>query len=579
MMRSIKLRNLLLLSFTACMCVLLAIQVLIINTSVEGQQRAEMVQLNERLVQSIADEVGGLLEKYLSMLRVVARNDCFKQPDPAQVQAYLKQINHHVRTVDSSISQPFVFVDKKGVAYYENGAQRSIAKTGYFLRGYTSKSEYTISDPTLSYSEWNKVIYLMYPTCDDDNNRTGYLLSAIPCSEIESTLNDVNVYDYTLWVMGSHGALIAEDANHEHVQGSEVCPQYNGLIQGQAELSQAAFGTLDITGGDKARTLMFCTIPNSMYWKLCILSSNEVVYASIYQMRDLTVTSGIALLVAFTALMVWQLRRVTGPLHTLSEAMENFDPEQASKADITSNCREVQALSDSFNGMSDHIKSLIDCVIKEQGEKRSAELRALQSQINPHFLYNTLDTMAYKAMKYGAAEVSDMIMALSGFFRLSLNDGKDEITLDKEMEYLYNYLFIQQTRYQELLDYDLELESGLEKYKIYKLMLQPLVENALYHGIKPKGARGKILVRIRKQGDELRLYVADDGVGMDGKTLDKLRRAMAGEDPQGAGEFGLRNVSARIRYAYGGRASIHISSSRGRGTIVRIVLPAEEKEE
>ena len=192
------------------------------------------------------------------------------------------------------------------------------------------------------------------------------------------------------------------------------------------------------------------------------------------------------------------------------------------------NVDEIAELGMSFNIMIGKIRDLLDSKLKEHEELKKAELRALQAQINPHFLYNTLDTIIWMAEANRTAEVIEIVRALSSFFRLSLSKGRDWITIGEELERTRSYLTIQKIRYRDILDYKIEADEAVLDNTVLKLSLQPLVENALYHGIKNKRRGGTITVRAQQQGaDEILLQVEDDGIGL---TPEKLAQVQAGLD-------------------------------------------------
>jgi two-component system sensor histidine kinase YesM len=239
---------------------------------------------------------------------------------------------------------------------------------------------------------------------------------------------------------------------------------------------------------------------------------------------------------------------------------------------------EITELGMSFNIMIGKIKELLDSKMKEQENLKKAELRALQAQINPHFLYNTLDTIIWMAESKKTDQVVQIVSALSNFFRISLSKGMDWITIGEELDRIKSYLTIQKMRYQDILDFRIEAQDDVMENTILKLILQPLVENALYHGIKNKRQGGTITVRARRQGeDEIRLEVEDDGIGFMPEKLAQLRRELeddAGDIKLESG-FGIGNVNKRIRLYYGKPYGVSIESEYNTGTRVTLVIPAK----
>jgi two-component system sensor histidine kinase YesM len=224
------------------------------------------------------------------------------------------------------------------------------------------------------------------------------------------------------------------------------------------------------------------------------------------------------------------------------------------------------------------IKDLLDSKIKEQENLKKAELRALQAQINPHFLYNTLDTIIWMAESKKTDEVIKIVSALSDFFRISLSKGMDWITIGEEVERIRSYLTIQKMRYRDILDYKIEVDEDVTQNTILKLLLQPVVENALYHGIKNKRQGGTISVRGSRKGeDEILLEVEDDGIGFTPEKLAQLRAELDDEsgDIQLESGFGIGNVNKRIQLYYGKPYGLTVQSEYTTGTRVTLVIPAK----
>jgi len=244
------------------------------------------------------------------------------------------------------------------------------------------------------------------------------------------------------------------------------------------------------------------------------------------------------------------------------------------------NVDEITELRLSFNIMTSKIRELLDAKVREQENLKKAELKALQAQINPHFLYNTLDTIVWMAEANKTDQVIEIVRALSSFFRIALSRGKDWITIRQEIEHVRSYLYIQKIRYRDILDYDIEVDESILDGKILKLTLQPLAENALYHGIKNKRNGGKISIRAKKVGDDrVLLDVQDDGVGFTPYKLSQTRTMIAAntdEISQSESGFGLENVNKRVKLYYGDQYGLSINSQYQIGTRVTVTIPLQE---
>lgn len=244
-----------------------------------------------------------------------------------------------------------------------------------------------------------------------------------------------------------------------------------------------------------------------------------------------------------------------------------------------SNIREIQMLSDQYDHMVIRIGELIEHIREEQELKRKTELKLLQAQINPHFLYNTLDTIVWLAEGKRHQDVVDMITALSSFLRMGLNNGKDFITIRGEAEHVKSYLQIQHFRYEDIMDYEIDFKEQIMDFSTLKLTLQPIVENALYHGIKNCRKKGFLKISGWQEEEDILLKVEDNGIGMKPEELEKMQRLVrnGGEDLELREGFGIANVAERIRLNFGETYGISIESEYGVGTSVIVRIPAALK--
>lgn len=230
------------------------------------------------------------------------------------------------------------------------------------------------------------------------------------------------------------------------------------------------------------------------------------------------------------------------------------------------------------SAITHEVDVLVGEVKSEQINSRNLELKLLQSQINPHFLYNTLDNIVWLSEGGRKDDVTGIVTSLSRFFRTTLSGGLDYITIRQEISHIESYLQIQRFRYRDILNYEIDIPEEFLGYRVIKMTLQPVVENALYHGIKNKRGGGTIRISMHYQGSDLEIDVEDDGIGMNEEDTMRLQRLADGlekarEDNAG---FGMANVGERMRLNYGQRYGLKIESEYGKGTIVKILLPKEK---
>ncbi|MDY7223973.1 sensor histidine kinase [Halalkalibacterium halodurans] len=275
---------------------------------------------------------------------------------------------------------------------------------------------------------------------------------------------------------------------------------------------------------------------------------------------------------------------ISRPINQLMLAMQ-----KAESGDLTSRYEgeeqdEVGRLGRSFNTMIEQIGKLISLTERQERKKREAELHSLQANIKPHFLYNTLDTIQWMARKKNASDVADLVGALSKLFRIGLSKGGTIIPLVDEIEHIKNYLQIQSVRYKNKLNYSLVIPSNMEHLSILKIVLQPIVENAIYHGIKERRGPGLITIEAERENDMLIIRIRDNGKGIKPETLQQLRTNvilfLERGDKEGGQRltkgYGLINVHARLRLTFGEPYGVKIDSVFNEGTVVTIFHPILE---
>ena len=290
--------------------------------------------------------------------------------------------------------------------------------------------------------------------------------------------------------------------------------------------------------------------------------------------------AGMAILVILTVLILlrrffWFSYKTTEPITEILSNVKavgkgNFDMKK-----VEADSLEIQELDIGIRKMAERIKLLLENVKEEQRIQHMTELQLIQAQVSPHFLYNTLDTIVWLIEGGQDEDALNMITSLSVFFRTSLSKGKDIITLEEEERHTLSYLEIQQFRYRDILDFEIQIPESLKQILVPKLTLQPLAENALYHGIKNKRGKGKILIEGIDLGEDLILRVTDTGQGMTKERLKEVQTAIKTGARKG---FGLAAVSERIHLYYGSGYGLKISSKEGEGTVMELYLAKKNAE-
>lgn len=320
------------------------------------------------------------------------------------------------------------------------------------------------------------------------------------------------------------------------------------------------------------------TFMQYIYYETKDLQQLRDEYQNLYQVLMRILLVACICIVLVIIFMFYQIPlSITRPIRKLAEVTDQVAKGDFSvKFDVRAS-REIGLLSDSLNMMIDKINELLSQVTREQTRLRRAEFELLQSQINPHFLYNTLDAIVWLAEAGEQKKVVSMVGSLSEFFRTSLNQGKDIITINEELHHVRSYLEIQQVRYQDILQYDIRVPDELFRYLIPKITIQPLVENALYHGIKNKRGPGRIIIGGRKEKDYFVLTIADNGIGINEDRLIQIIDGMKNKVPTKKDFYGLYNVNERICLNFGEQYGLSIESKYGEGTVVNVMLPYAEE--
>ena len=285
------------------------------------------------------------------------------------------------------------------------------------------------------------------------------------------------------------------------------------------------------------------------------------------------VVSAVIVLITI-GMAIFMVKDITKPINKLCDVTDKIaGGDFESRADIKTD-DEIMVLANSVNDMSEHLEIMVDTIKEDEAKMRHAELRLLQEQINPHFLYNTLDAIMWMTEAGENDEAIMMLQELSNFFRTSLSKGQSEITIRTEMEHVKSYLNIQRYRYQDILDFELDFAEDIMDYRVQKLTLQPIVENALYHGIKNKRGKGLIKVSGKADMEDIILTVEDNGIGMNTEELARLRGLIDGsvKDDEQHG-FGMANVEQRLQMHYGRAYGMKVDSAYGEGTTVTVRIP------
>lgn len=317
------------------------------------------------------------------------------------------------------------------------------------------------------------------------------------------------------------------------------------------------------------RRLVTVKTLNYTGWKVVGIGYVEELVAVKNQIKYFFILVSVVGLIIVVLISLFVSAKISQPIQLLQEEMKqveqgNFDISIDVKGED-----EVKELSRTFNLMVARIRSLMNQIVEEQEAKRISEMKALQAQINPHFLYNTLDSIVWMNENHKYQGVTTMVAALAKLFRISISRGNELITVRDELEHAKSYLVIQKIRYKNKFDFSIEAPPEAMEFKTVKLILQPIIENAIYHGVEHLYEEGHIAVSVVVEADRIKLHVRDNGYGIRPEVMDGLLN----RDSKDESGVGLKNVHQRIQLYFGDAYGVSIASELDVGTTVTVTLP------
>lgn len=331
--------------------------------------------------------------------------------------------------------------------------------------------------------------------------------------------------------------------------------------------------TYFLTDQKQQMLLNSCQIDETGWTLLSVIPYHEMLQTSLTT-RNFMLVLMLLISILFFILACFVTGTITNRITFLSNYMQKTPLDRSSALPAADGKDEISILINSYNQMVQKINDYADSQYQLGIALKSSELKALQAQINPHFLYNTLDLLNWIAQDYGANEISEVVTLLSRYYKLSLNKGQETVSVKDALKHIEIYIKLQNFRFGDSILLDIQVQPEAESLSLPNLLLQPIVENSVLHGILEKEEpKGMISIVVRLENDCLKLRVSDDGIGMTSQQIEAL--TSPSEDRQDRpGHFGIKNVIDRIQLSYGAEYGLHYESTPGAGTVVDITIPS-----
>lgn len=533
----------------------------------------QVSQSNLQTVEQVADNISMMFQDMKNSSVYLLQNEEFMnylrlpeaeiERDPGHLLAAQKFINNYL-AFNSNIHSIYLEA-KNGLVFDSESAQNTISpglrRQLEQLRG----QGILMPDMITNYNGTQTRVF-SYTKIIKDTNDLSINLAILKINLPESSIKSI---------FGSK--LLNENSNFFIIDDANTIVSSFDTLMTDKQLSGGAIDIESLPGpsgfynhliSGKEYLVTYCNL-NFPSWKLVNLVPLDDLSEDISSIRNITLLSIICSLLICMLIVVFFSFKVFSPLKKLRKAMFKLENEDFNVTIDVRGHDEIALLADSFNKMLRKLDALVNEVLAAKIKQKEAELKALQMQINPHFLYNTLDMIYWKAKMEKAEDSAALVKTLSGLFRLTLNCGNEFTSLEKEIEHLRLYITIQEKRFEEAVEFNLTIEDGLKDCKVVKLILQPLVENAIMHGIEQSGGQGTIHIKVFREQDNLVYEILDDGAGAVESEVYAYLSKIDGNN-QG---FALNNVNGRIQAYYGKEYGLSFETAPGKGMKVRVTQP------
>ena len=564
-----------LLIITACVVIIVILMASLLfanfssfRTGIEEAVNTQTRELSTQIVYNYENSISSIIETSNIIQTDIDRFDITARQESELFAAYLGQIVHLKRDVIRiSLYDYETRLCIASSSESEVGRQVIDQDANWFFEAINDPTVHVFSIPYAEFGSEEYKVNVSKRIIFQNGARAGVLKIEI------SFQSFIDLVDKSKLGEGGHITII--DSDYEVVYTSISEPDLVG--QGLDAAKEIILGSRSETLGGYNLAINIDTLSNTK-WRICVfINIDKLVEIQRTFFLTTVAVAGIVLLIGVLLFMA-VARMITAPIKQLELAMnkvEKSDYFRMEEVKLVAS-REIEALTGRFNMMMSKIGELMDHLIAEQNAQRKSELKALQNQINPHFLYNTLDSILWLIENGKNQEAEEMVVALARLFRIGISGDSEVISVRDEIEHVRNYLLIQNIRYTGAFDYDFDVDENALDLLTMKLVLQPIVENCIYHGLKNNIDKGRIRISVYIENEFLFLRVTDNGYGMRRETIDELYHSF--EDGVVSNNVGLKNIYQRVMIYYGGNAGMTIESVLDEGTTITIKEPVNRIE-
>lgn len=505
---------------------------------------------------------------YNPPMKDILRKKVFSDGDAAGIEDSFKRLNAMYATAmdNKDIKIDYIVAMNNGFSYSTKGNDssgmieeykkqlwyRDITNNGENLTWVSSSDSINIGDREFMFSAARCIQ-------DNDYNNLGLFLVNINENIISKAYENL-IGDNMIYIIDQRGKIVS------HSDKAMVGFNFYNMNVFYEMFGDKEYNIIEKSG----EKYLFSKYHNNDFgWIVVEEIPMSSLLTPLHKVRETIVIISVLVLLAGVIFSIIISKRTSRPLKALCDRLEQVGMGEKGIAFDIKGWSEITKISDECNSMIGRINTLLENVRQTEHKKRRAELDFLQMQINPHFMYNTLFSIKCLVGMEKNGQAEKMIDSFIAFLKNILGSRDELISIQKELDILNEYIYIQKHRFGDKFDIEYICDEELKKYKILRLLLQPIVENSIIHGIEPKGLRGVITVQVEKYNDDLMITIEDNGVGMDADSI-----SLYGEErPNKSKSIGLMNVNARIKLNFGEDYGISIDSQTGQGTVVKMLLP------